>query len=112
MSPPRVPRESQGIGVRRTPNDRCRTLSQRGRQRRVDSCASRRAGGPSGDLKMRTLKGRSKPADVDDVFTGSRRIELDWPGLAAKYAWLPPYEGAERRRRKRRQTWFHSTPGA
>ena len=54
---------------------------------------------------------RRKPADVDDVFTGSRRIELDWPGLAAKYAWLPPYEGAARTTPNTLQIVFSSNAG-
>ncbi len=60
---------------------------------------------------MRTPKGQRKPADVDDVFTGSRRIELDWPGLAAKYAWLPPYEGAARTTPNTLQIVFSSNAG-
>ena len=60
---------------------------------------------------MPTPRGRRKPADVDDVFAGSRRIELDWPGLAAKYAWLPPYEGAARTTPNTLQIVFSSNAG-
>ena len=60
---------------------------------------------------MATPRGRRKPADVDDVFAGSRRIELDWPGLAAKYAWLPPYEGAARTTPNTLQIVFSSNAG-
>ena len=61
--------------------------------------------------KMRTPKGRRKPADFDDVFAGSRPIELDWPGLAIQYSWLPPYEGAARTTPNTLQIVFSSNAG-
>ena len=60
---------------------------------------------------MRTPKGRRKPAGFDELFAGSRGIELDWPGLAIEYSWLPPYEGAARTTPNTLQIVFSSNAG-
>jgi AraC family transcriptional regulator len=54
---------------------------------------------------------RRRPADFDDVFAGSRRIKLDWPGLAVEYAWLPPFEGAGQTTPNTLQIVFSSNAG-
>jgi AraC family transcriptional regulator len=59
---------------------------------------------------MRTPQARRKQ-NFDDVFAGSRRIKLAWPGLAAEYAWLPPHQGVGPTTANTLQVVFSSNTG-
>jgi AraC family transcriptional regulator len=50
-------------------------------------------------------------ADVHDVLTGSRRINLKWRELEVDYAWLPPFHGIAATRPNRIEAVFSGHKG-
>lgn len=51
------------------------------------------------------------PAKALAVLSGSRRINLAWPGLRVDYAWLPPFEGLAPTRPNRIEVVFSAHCG-